>query len=1216
MNNFTYLHAHTRFSQGGGPASAEDWCLRATALGYNALGVADRAPLASFPAMTQAAQRTGLSLVYGAELDILLPVTGARKTTSLQQTVLLFARDHAGIRNLARIASVAFAGWPAAEKPVAWETIAKDAEGLLLILPGGDEAGALSPFVTAKKSHAEWGSLTKATFAGAAFVGVPHSGLPGDNALAAEVITIAQDMGLPPVAMPTARYLHAADAPVYEALRVARKRAGWPREDSRSTSTSTATDRPGTLYLRTGEGAAELFKAWPEAIENTGLVASLCNNASLNITVGDNSALKELAIRRLLSILETGELSSEAAQRLAAELLVVEKLGTAGAWSALASIVGLTTADSSGTPIPLGATLGTADGALLAYALGLSTVNPLSYAMPSWLAGETTPGKLPPPGVEVPATQRDNLLLSLASEYGSERIAHIACSTEITAMQALQAAGSVLGLSGEIIKPLVAEAIAKDWEALDEGEQEQTTLSSLVRIAQALRTAPLLFKRDPDSVLVAPRAIYGASTLAGWAPLLAHVGSGLPTWVPWTEESLASLAAPLLSLRPSAALSALDGACRLAARYPSLGFHTAKADLSYPPEIGDELAALFKQAEIAGVPYISHAALTGWKGDVTPDTIAALVARSAAAKAGSTPTTPAQPVQIWSDQTAETGGMLLYKEQFAAIAETAAGIPPGDLTALRAALLNPTKEKETRARFVAGCVAQNLSGIEADALWDALAAVMPGLISRATADAWGRIALWTAHFKVAHPAALLAAALQVAWHDSGRGQISSLAREAKRLGINILPPAVNHSEANPTLERADSGWAILWGLSLLPGWSAETAARFIAARPREGFTGMRDLLLATARLGLSPRQLEMLARVGALDKLLGKGQTRDALAEALPAFKEWAQSTVETEASVQVDLFSSSLPGDKPQEPEWERLLAGSPLTPRVLHGLRAWEEEKLGVSFTAATEIDALVRAIEKSGDLRERLLTSDRIGAEHVGQSVYLLGILCQIELFHAPDAQGEPVAAAMIEDLNGTIELVAFPPNYKRHQELWVENKAVIVTGRVSLHNDGELYLLCEHMAAYSGDDVEEAFTVTVTVAKPRADNPQAAPSEVAPEVVAAKAAPLAPKAVGGAKMGSHSPASTPAPNTSPIYRLIITLPGSSDDHADIDRMIALNKVLAAHPGPDGVMLRIPYSPETGSITSAQLPRGVSYNTLLEGEIRDLLGPDALAIIKLIG
>ena len=100
---------------------------------------------------------------------------------------------------------------------------------------------------------------------------------------------------------------------------------------------------------------------------------------------------------------------------------------------------------------------------------------------------------------------------------------------------------------------------------------------------------------------------------------------------------------------------------------------------------------------------------------------------------------------------------------------------------------------------------------------------------------------------------------------------------------------------------------------------------------------------------------------------------------------------------------------------------------------------------------------------------------------------------------------------------------------------------------------------------------------------------------------------------AKPGGAGVATSAEP---PDYHLIITLSASHDDQEDIDRMINLDRLLKAHPGRDTVTLRIPYSPETGAVTSAQLPRGVRYNSRLEEGIRSLLGPDALALIKLIG
>src|SRR5205814_4321356 len=114
-------------------------------------------------------------------------------------------------------ASEAYSGWPGCEKCVAWEILAANAIGLLLILLCGDEAGALTPIVTSQaKTLAAWGKLVKAAFPDAAFVGIPHAGRPVDNALAGQVASVAATLDLPALATPTARYLRPEDAPSYE----------------------------------------------------------------------------------------------------------------------------------------------------------------------------------------------------------------------------------------------------------------------------------------------------------------------------------------------------------------------------------------------------------------------------------------------------------------------------------------------------------------------------------------------------------------------------------------------------------------------------------------------------------------------------------------------------------------------------------------------------------------------------------------------------------------------------------------------------------------------------------------------------------------------------------------------------------------------------------------------------------------------------------------
>src|SRR5688500_18872674 len=115
MSLFTYLHIHTHFSLGGGPASPEKWCRQASALGYKSIGIPARTPMAGFPRFETAARSEGLTPVFGIELDLLLP---GSKSTPLVQPALLFACDQAGLSNLARVSSLAHEGWPSVEAAV------------------------------------------------------------------------------------------------------------------------------------------------------------------------------------------------------------------------------------------------------------------------------------------------------------------------------------------------------------------------------------------------------------------------------------------------------------------------------------------------------------------------------------------------------------------------------------------------------------------------------------------------------------------------------------------------------------------------------------------------------------------------------------------------------------------------------------------------------------------------------------------------------------------------------------------------------------------------------------------------------------------------------------------------------------------------------------------------------------------------------------------
>lgn len=680
-------------------------------------------------------------------------------------------------------------------------------------------------------------------------------------------------------------------------------------------------------------------------------------------------------------------------KRLDDELTWIDQNGMAASWLALVQLVKVALEKR----IPLGAPLGSADGTLIGAVL-CELPDPALHTRP--LPSEATGNTIPPPGIEIPQSRREELLQAAAPDG--------------------------------------------DWSA-------------------------------------------------------------------WTPDTTVESGQPVLWLRATPALTTLDAALGLAARYPSPGLDADSINSQEWPTPNERAISMLKAGEVMGIPYLSTKVLKAWKEDFSPKGMTGIVARSTATQDQSK---PPEGIAAWDEHTAGTGGALLYFDQFASIIASA-GIAPQDAAALRLAMLNPASDAEgaLQAQFMEGCVSSGIEDEPATALWKALAASAPHLISRQVAQARARMALWMAALKTAHPAAFLAAALQVAQGYGDHDQVAPLVDEAQRLGIALLPLDTTQEQTDPVLQHEDENWSILW--------------------------------------------------------------------------------------------------------------------------------EKSLFDEFTKAPARIMLRRVIGASGGLRSKLTTTARIGPDLEGQSACLVGLLTDIRLLDSTEVGGDrgegaassatvdTLAVAWVEDLEGGIELVAFPPNYRRHQELWAENSLLIVTARVRKQPDGEgVYLLCEHLAPYQVGVEEEEMDLKLKAIRRGANG--AGGSNGASEPTAPLPTPEVRAGNGGSRYAAPTSRATyPAapetkaaaqgmvmPDEPPAYHLIVTLSASDDDQADIDRMIALKRLLRAHPGPDNVTLRVPYSPETGGVTSAKLPWGVRYNSGLETDIRDLLGPEALALIKLLG
>jgi hypothetical protein len=469
-----------------------------------------------------------------------------------------------------------------------------------------------------------------------------------------------------------------------------------------------------------------------------------------------------------------------------------------------------------------------------------------------------------------------------------------------------------------------------------------------------------------------------------------------------------------------------------------------------------------------------------------------------------------------------------------------------------------------------------------------------------------RLCIWGALIKAYTPAATLAALFDDAYTYGELAQIARLKTEAKRLSVNVQPPDASTSDAPATLVSAEGGVQIKIGLSALPGWSEHIASRFIARRNEQAPDSLGNLRTMLRGSGATPAQVSALVRSGACDTFGGQARHRVAALRFL--------------------LGGDGEGVDGPLSEEATHL--SGRLTTRELVTFRSWEEEILGFGITDTSVISKMADAVNKSPSVAARLANISSLGDEQLGSSVLFVGLLRDIlRLEASASIEGPPLATALLEDASGSIELLAFPPNFERHQEMWQEDMPLIVTARVQRHADGELYLLCEHLAHLTTAEEEAELDVRVSQKGAR----KTAKSAFAETEVLAKPGSSPSNGHAAHAASQNGPAVHPAQprhenqsrpeqpdgtgDTSLArYRVVISMPDAVDDHEAIDAMIAVNAVLTDHPGHDIVTVRIPYLGGTRHVATAQVPRTISFSERVKERLERLLSPQALVIIEL--
>jgi DNA polymerase-3 subunit alpha len=502
----------------------------------------------------------------------------------------------------------------------------------------------------------------------------------------------------------------------------------------------------------------------------------------------------------------------------------------------------------------------------------------------------------------------------------------------------------------------------------------------------------------------------------------------------------------------------------------------------------------------------------------------------------------------------ETYGVIVYQEQVLFIVQTLAGYSLGQADVFRKAMGKKIPEvmKKERRSFMAGARKKEFSAEVAAEVFDLIEPFAGYAFNKAHSVSYALIAYQTAYLKANYPAEYVTAFLTI--HAGQSEKVASAVAECRRLNITVLPPDINRSQLNFSIEEGSDGQpAIRVGLAAVKNVGTGSVEPIVAGRNEGGdFKSIEDLCRRCDLHAVNRRVMESLIKVGAMDSLESRGTLLNNVSRIL-SLAQREQRLRETGQTTMFDLW-----GEKASVP-----LAELDLTPADVSDREKafWEKELMGVSFSEKPFSPVF------SGKYGNAVFCGN-IDVELDKQVIVTAGRV--ISARYSFTKKNESFAIVVLEDVGGQVEVIAWPQVYNQTEEFWQEGNELVVQGKVRTRDD-EVSVVCDRVSFYEPPGDEEEPVVT---AEPAA-------TEAPVEAVAA---------------------SIP---TEKRCRLVINISQTSDEDGDIARLNRIMGVLRAFSGQDEVQLNITNGGEDTSLRLANIH--ANYCPELRQRLIELVGEE---------
>ncbi len=1067
QDSFVHLHVHTEYSMLDGAARVGELVKEVARQEMPAIAMTDHGNVFGAFDFYKQATKAGVKPIIGIEAYVAPESRFEKKRIQwgdggdddvsgggAYTHMTILAENNQGLANLFRLSSLASLEGYYYKPRMDRELLSTYADGLIATTgcPGGEIQTRLrmGKYKEAMRAASDYRDIFgKDNF----FLELMDHDIDIENRVKADLMKLGKELKLPLLATNDLHYTHHKDADAHAALLCVQ--SGSTLADPKRFKFDNS-----EFYVKTAAQMRELFQETPEACDNTLLIAERCN---VTLREGENlmprfevpkgetedSWLRSESIRGLAEKLGD-RLTPEHSERLNYELDVMIKMGFPGYFLVVADLV----SHARKVGIRVGPGRGSAAGSLVAYALGITGLDPIEHGL--LFERFLNPERISMPDIDLDFDERrrSEMIRYATEKYGEDRVAQIITYGTIKSKQALKDATRVLGypyaIGEKLTKALPPSVMGKDitlggvfdakdprygeageFRQLYEGDVDSKQVVDLARGLEGLKrqwgvhAAGVILSRDPllDVIPIHRRESDGS--------IITQFDMG-------ACEATGLLKMDFLGLRN---LSVLDDALLNIKENQNIDIVLEDLPLS-----DQKTFELLSRGDTLGVFQLDGGGMRSLLRAMAPDSfedISAVIALYRPGPMGENShndyadrknrrkkVEPIHPElsEALEEILGDTYGLIVYQEQVMAIAQKVAGFTLGRADLLRKAMGKKNKEilDKEYVPFEAGMKANGFSEDAIKRLWEVLIPFSDYAFNRAHSAGYGVVSFWTAYLKANFPTEYMAALLTSVRDDKDKSAL--YLSECRRMGIKVLPPDVNESNAEYTPRGTD----IRFGLAAIRNVGEGVVASIKASREAKGnFTSFGDFLAKVDAQVCNKKTIESLIKGGAFDSL---NHPRKGL---MTIHLEAIDSVIETkraEAIGQFDLFggetSSEMAGLEVEIPqsEWDK---GT---------LLAFEREMLGL-YVSDHPLLGVEHVLRSHTDMTISQLLDDGVPDGMVTIGGLITGVQRKVS------RNGDSWAVVNIEDLEGSIEALFFSKTYNQYSLSLTEDRVVVIRGRFS-------------------------------------------------------------------------------------------------------------------------------------------------------------------------